>query len=60
MWPVGLLLDEDNIILQILARYYEEYNINVENMIGRHICPKIIFEKGFSLIENLCLTGIIL
>jgi hypothetical protein len=45
LWPVGLLLGEDNIILQKLSRYYEVYNKNVENMIGRHICPKIILKS---------------
>jgi vancomycin permeability regulator SanA len=59
IWPVGLLLGEDDIIMQKLARYYEVYNKTIENIIGQHICPKIIL-KGFSVKENLCLTGIIL
>jgi hypothetical protein len=51
------MLGEDNIILQKLARYYQMYNKNVENIIGPHICPKIIL-KGDFVKENLCLMGI--
>jgi hypothetical protein len=45
--PVGLLLGEDNIILQKAAQYYEVYSKNVENIIGSHICPKIILKRDF-------------
>ena len=57
IWPVGLLLSEDNIILQKLARYYEVYIKNVENIICRQFCPKIILNLGIFCERKSLLDG---